>query len=184
MFRRHDEIPEAGDLHLLPTLETALHQLEDGFDDFGGFLLGAPDALVDALDEIRFGERRHRPSAPKLESKLAREVPTHLVLERVHFLVRERAIEGPVGDRVREALAPRLDRRAAIAIEQTYGFDQRLVERAHRVPDRVGCKVVVDHHGDVTRDGRKAREKPYPEAGGTILSDPLEVKLRYDDFRR
>src|SRR5215510_13745860 len=41
----HDEVAEAGDLHLLAALEPFLHELEDRLDDLGRLLLREADLL-------------------------------------------------------------------------------------------------------------------------------------------
>src|SRR5262249_7603883 len=48
----HLEVPEAGDLDLVPALQRLLHRVEDELDDLGGFLLGEAHLLVDAFDDV------------------------------------------------------------------------------------------------------------------------------------
>ena len=49
----HDEVPEAGDLDLLASLEGLLDRVEDGLDDLGGLLLReSANLLVDVLNDV------------------------------------------------------------------------------------------------------------------------------------
>src|ERR1051325_6593535 len=55
-----DEVAEAGDLHLLASLETLLQELEDRLHHIGRLLLREADLLVDALDDICLRHRHVR----------------------------------------------------------------------------------------------------------------------------
>src|SRR6185312_10640013 len=50
----HHEVPEPGDLDLLPALERLLDRVEHRLDDLGGLFLGeATHLLVDVLNNVR-----------------------------------------------------------------------------------------------------------------------------------
>src|SRR5437870_3492351 len=57
------------------------------------------------------------PSRPELEPEPPGEALEHRGVQRVHLVVRERPLEGAVHDGVGQALLPRRDRRAAVAVE-------------------------------------------------------------------
>jgi hypothetical protein len=50
-----DEITETSDFDLLAILQGRLDQIENGFDDFGGFLLGKSGFQVNIFDKVRLG---------------------------------------------------------------------------------------------------------------------------------
>src|SRR5262249_25475875 len=94
-------------------------------------------------------------------SQLEREpLPEPLEYARVdpaHFLVGQRPVRRSIGDRVREALLSRRDRRAAVTIEEADGLDALIAQRPDLLEDRSGRKRLVHDNRNVARDGRKSR---------------------------
>src|SRR5881409_2053245 len=125
---------------------------------------------------------RHGYPDSLLGAELEREAPRQTLEDRpmqgVHLLVGQRPVGGAIGDGVGQALLPRRDRRAAIAVEQAHHLDVRVLQRPYLLEDVTGPKGLVDHHGEVTGDGGESRQRPQREAARNIVSEFREVKLR------
>src|SRR5436309_1574383 len=121
-----------------------------------------------------------------LDPELEREAPRQTLEDRrmkgVHLLVGQRPVGGAIGDGVGQALLPRRDRRAAIAVEQAHHLDVRVLQRPYLLEDVTGPKGLVDHHGEVTGDGGESRQRPQREAARNIVSEFREVKLGHPHF--
>src|SRR5213593_414103 len=103
-------------------------------------------------------------------------------MQRVHLLVGQRPVRGAIGDRVAKALLPSRDRCPAVAVEQAYQLDLRVLQRTDLLEDVTGPKGLVNHHGEVTGDGGESRQRPQREVAGNIVSECREVKLRRPHF--
>src|SRR5436309_1954551 len=180
----HDEVAEAGDLDLLSALEAELHQLEDRLHHLRRLLLREADLLVDAFHDIglRHGHRGGAPSGTELEREAPRQTLEDRRMQGVHLLVGQRPVGGAIGDGVGQALLPRRDRCAAIAVEQAHQLDVRILQRPDLLEDVTGPKGLVDHHGEVTGDGGESRQRPQCEAARNIVSEFREVKLGHPHF--
>src|SRR2546422_9798166 len=96
-------------------------------------------------------------SGSQLERKPLPEALEQARVHTTHFLVGQRSVRGPIGDRVCEALLSRGDRRAAIAIEESDGLDAIISQRPDLLEDRSGRKRFVHDHCNVARNGRESR---------------------------
>src|SRR5262249_6395297 len=123
------EVAEPGELDLLTVLELALDDLEQRLDDLGRLLLGEPDALVDALDDVSLRDRHDRASAPQLEGEALAQVLAQPPVECLDLVVGEGAVRRPIRDRVCEALAARGDRGSPVTVEQPRALDTRIAKR-------------------------------------------------------
>src|SRR3989442_15136140 len=96
-------------------------------------------------------------STSQLESEPLPEPLEHARLDATHLLVGQRTVRSPVGDRVRQALLARGDRRTAVAVEQSDRLDARISQRPDLLEDRSGRKRFVHDNRNVARDGRESR---------------------------
>src|SRR5438128_6202882 len=121
-----------------------------------------------------------------LGAELEREAPRQTLEDRrmqgVHRLVGQRPVGGAIGDGVGQALLPRRDRCAAVAVEQAHQLDVRALQRPDLLEDVTGPKGLVDHHGEVTGDGGESRQRPQRGAARNIVSEFREVKLGHPHF--
>src|SRR3989442_11542262 len=88
-----------------------------------------------------------------LDPELEREAPRQTLEDRrmkgVHLLVGQRPVGGAIGDGVGQALLPRRDRRAAIAVEQAHHLDVRVLQRPYLLEDVTGPKGLLAPHREV-----------------------------------
>src|SRR5213593_5099490 len=118
-------------------------------------------------------------SASQLEPEPLPEPLEHARVDTAHLLVGQRTVRGPIGDRIRQALLARGDRRTVVAVEQTDRLDARIGQRADLLEDRSGRKRFVHDNRKVARDSRESGQGPQLDAARTIVGEDFEVKLGY-----
>src|SRR5438046_5048588 len=93
------------------------------------------------------------PRGAELEREAARQTLEDRRMQGVHLLVGQRPVGGAIGDGVGQALLPRRDWCAAVAVEQAHQLDVRVLQRSDLLADVTRPKGLVDHRGEVTGDG-------------------------------
>src|SRR5437763_17103136 len=83
------------------------------------------------------------PSGTELEREAPRQTLEDRRMQGVHLLVGQRPVGGAIGDGVGQALLPRRDRCAAIAVEQAHQLDVRILQRPDLLEDVTGPKGLV-----------------------------------------
>jgi len=86
----------------------------------------------------------------ELEREAARQTLEDRRMQGVHLLVGQRPVGGAIGDGVGQALLPRRDWCAAVAVEQAHQLDVRVLQRPDLLEDVTRPKGLVDQHGGVT----------------------------------
>src|SRR5256885_8906264 len=104
------------------------------------------------------------PLGAELEREASRQTLEDCRMQGVHLLVGQRPVGGAIGDGVGQALLPRRDRCAAVAVEQAHQLDVRVLQRSVLLEDVTRPKGLVDHHGEVTGDGGYCMRWPHVSA--------------------